>query len=240
MMTETANPTEPVSKPAQITEYVVSWKWLLSGVFLFLLVGSAAGGLYYFRVTHLADHVLRAASQMAAEAEQIRTEFEAETDETKKQTLFNESRKKKEDAAKLLDNFNRSQPGHTAILKELNALLEKLYQEEGGGRGRGAQLANNCEELIKVLASDKEALPYHIRLMELAWDRRDLPQTIARARQVLTTERALNNPENYEALRMIALVSMMRLPVAAYNPVQLQMPFLEDKLDKFLEKLSSI
>ncbi len=234
-MTETPPPTDPPTSapPAggKLTEYVISWKWLLGGLFLLLFGGSAIGGLYYYRSVNMANHVRGVATQMVAEADEIWTEFEAETDNTRKQQLFLKSRKIKEDAAKLLDNFSRAQRGHnTPILKELNAILESLYENEGGGRERGQQLSDNCSDLIQALASAKESLPYHIRMMQLAWDRRDLQETLARARQVLTVERELNYPENYEAQRYIALVAMLRLSVVPYSPESLQMPFLENKL----------
>ncbi len=224
------------SDAGKIAEYVISWKWLLGGLIVFLCCGSSLGGLYYYRSTRLADNVQRVAAQMVAEANHIRDQIEAESDSGKKRELFLKSRKMKEDAAKLLDNFNRAQEGHPAILRELNVVLESLYQDDGG-RERARQIERNCVALIQALASDRESLPYRIRLMELAWERRDFSEMFDRARQVLNVERSLNNPENYEALRYVALASMIRLPIAGYSPARLQMPYLEEKLDKFLKKV---
>ncbi len=236
-MTETAPSTAPAPTPAKLTEYVISWKWLLGGLIVFLVCGSALGGLYYYRNTNMASHVMDLAAQMVADADAVREQAKTETDETKKRELGREALKMKEDAAKLLDNFNRAQRGNAAILKALNTVLESLYKDEGGGRARAGQIERNCNDLIQALASVRESLPYHIRLMELAWERRNLSEVFSRAREVLRIERSLNKPENYDALRYIALASMISLPNTGYSPTLLQMPFLDEKLDKLLEKV---
>ncbi|MDR0705358.1 MAG: hypothetical protein LBF88_10270 [Planctomycetaceae bacterium] len=224
----------PQSNPAdsRLAEYVVSWKWLIGGLIVFLLLCGTAISLYFFRVSNMSGQILSTAQKMVLEAEEL-----------KKEGKMAESIKTRVDAANLLDNFNRSQPLPTLkVLVELNGILESLYKDEGkanatlAGIIRSKQLIDNCTQLIQVIASDKESLAYRIRLMELEWDRRDFANVIDRAREVQRVEREFNDLNNYNAMRYLTLSVMIRLPLVGYNPLQINLtPPLPQYLDKLLE-----
>ncbi|MDR1963576.1 MAG: hypothetical protein LBQ50_07335 [Planctomycetaceae bacterium] len=217
----------------KIAEYVVSWKWLLGGLIIFLCVCGSASGLYFIRTSNMSGHILETTQKMVIEAEEL-----------KKQGEFGDSLKKRIDVANLLDKFNRSQTVENRDIQiELNGILESLYKDEGkastiAGLVRGKQIMDNCIQLIQTIASDKESLPYRIRLMELEWDRRNYPEVIERAKEVLRVEREVNDRTNYDAMRYITLSIMNRLPVAGYNPLQIGLtPTLPQYLDKLLENV---
>ncbi|MDR0337443.1 MAG: hypothetical protein LBI18_10165 [Planctomycetaceae bacterium] len=224
----------PQSKPpidSRLAEYVVSWKWLLGGLTVFLIFCGTVSGLYFLRVSNLSSQVLATAQKMVLEAEEL-----------KKDDKLSESLKTRMDAANLLDNFNRSQPtGTLKIQVELNGILESLYKDEGRSnfvarQQRAKQLIDSCSQLIQTIASDKESLSYRIRLMELEWDRANYSGVIERAKEVQRVEREFNDRNNYEAMRYLTLSIMSNLSLVRYNPSQINLtPALPQFLDKLLE-----
>jgi hypothetical protein len=71
--------------------------------------------------------------------------------------------------------------------------------------------------------------------MELEWDRRNYSEVIERAKDVQRIEKEINDHDNYDALRFIALSAMIRLPAFEYNPVQLGISF--QYLDELLKRV---
>ncbi|MDR2114936.1 MAG: hypothetical protein LBP87_00995 [Planctomycetaceae bacterium] len=216
---------------SQLAEYVISWKWLLGGLIVFLVFCGTASGLYFFRVSNLSGQILSTAQKMVVEAEEL-----------KKDGKLNESLKKRMDAANLLDNFNRSQPvGVLKVQTELNSILESIYKDESKTNAavrqfRIKQIIDSCTQLIQTIASDQGSLTYRIRSMELEWERANYSGVIERAKEVQRVEWEINNRYNYQAMRYLTLSIMINLPLVGYNPLQIGLtPTLPQHLDKLLE-----
>ena len=81
----------------------------------------------------------------------------------------------------------------------------------------------------------------HTRLLELAWDRRDFAGIINCGKDLLSAFRAQGVPENYDAIRYIAMALFDNLPAQPYDPSahQLPQPPFPDTMDGLLEKLNS-
>ncbi|MDR2754216.1 MAG: hypothetical protein LBC20_00785, partial [Planctomycetaceae bacterium] len=216
---------------SQLAEYVISWKWLLGGLIVFLVFCGTVSGLYFFRISNMSGQILSTAQKMVMEAEEL-----------KKDGKLNESLKKRVEAANILDNFNRSQPvGILKVQVELNSILESLYKDESKTNVltrqlRIKQIIDSCTQLIQTIASDKESLAYRSRSMELEWERANYPGVIDRAKEVQRVEREFNDRNNYEAMRYLTLSIMINLPHSGYNPLQIGLtPPLPQYLDKLLE-----
>ncbi|MDR3199068.1 MAG: hypothetical protein LBU34_14470 [Planctomycetaceae bacterium] len=231
--TTSASVSAPQSKLAgsQLAEYVISWRWLFGGLFVFLILCGTASGLYFLRVSNLSGQILSTAQKMVLEAEEL-----------KKDGKLSESLKKRMDAANLLDNFNRSQPaGVLKVQVELNSILESIYKDEGKTNAAARQLRikqiiDSCTQLIQTIASDRESIAYRTRLMELEWERENFAGVIERAKEVQRVEREFNDRNDYNAMRYLTLSIMITLPLTGYNPLQIGLtPTLPQHLDKLLE-----
>lgn len=215
----------------KISEYVVSWTWLIGGLAFLLIVSSALGGLYYYRSTHFSRDVLNVAQKMRSDA-----------DELQKNEEFAKSYRLKMDAANLLMDFNRKQPGNIHVLERLNEILEDLLAspiDQRSRRIRQSQLIDNCKQLIQAISSNKDSFKYRVRIMELEWDQENLSEAIDRAREVVRIGQEIGR-ENYDAWRYIVLAILQRLPTIGYQTQQAQLsqlalpPTMDELLDKVL------
>ncbi|MDR0870310.1 MAG: hypothetical protein LBN39_05905, partial [Planctomycetaceae bacterium] len=226
-MSETQD-TKPQSNPPVLAAYTISWRWLFGGLLVLLLGGSAVGGLYYVRSIGMASHVLSIVQRMNDESKTL-----------KENGKITESIQERRNAANLLKTYNVNHQGIFEIQKELNTVLESLYTDSGAADKAllCKELMDNCNQLIATLSSDKESLPYKIRLMELEWDIAPRsPEVLERAKEVMRVERTVNDRDNYDAMRMITRAVLRRLETSRYNPAEFGSGFPEH-LDQLLEKV---
>lgn len=218
------------SSPQKISEYVVSWTWLIGGLVFLLVVASTLGGLYYYRSSNFSRDVLNVAQKMRSDA-----------DELQKSEEIVKAYQMKMDAANLLMDFNRKQPGDIQVLERLNEVLEDLLAspvDRRSQRIRQSQLIDNCKQLIQAISSNKDSFKYRVRIMELEWEQENLSEAIDRAREVVRIGQEIGR-ENYDAWRYIALAILQRLPTVAFQTQQAQLSqlALPSSMDELLDKV---
>ncbi|MDR3232368.1 MAG: hypothetical protein LBT46_01640 [Planctomycetaceae bacterium] len=212
-----------------VSEYIVSWKWLLSGVLFFAITVCGLFGLYQVRSLGMSSHILDTVKDMVNKAEADKTASATETNTEEKRELFSRSLKGRMDAANLLNNYRLSEKTpNSAVLEELYSILDSLYSDLGGtvtsaGAERGRQLSDICVVLVQTL-EDVDSIKYLARLLELEWDRRNFAGILDRGKALLQADQRTNGRENYDALRYITMALFERLPVSDYNPLELQLP----------------
>jgi hypothetical protein len=213
-----------------LTQYVVSWKWLIGGVIFLLLVSGTLGGLYAVRTANMSTQILKFAQDMTADAEEVKQRIETENDPAKKTDLIRESFKLRTDAANLLNSYRQSDEANVsvAVLEQLYGILESLYIDSGEGSTltgaeRAKQLIDVCVIMVRSVP-DADSIKYRTRLVELEWDRRNFRGILDRGKELLQADRNINNKENYDALRLITMALLDRLPTDGYNPIDLQLP----------------
>lgn len=228
----------------KVYEYVVSWKWLLGGLGVFLLLAALIGGLYYLRCLNLAEHVLAVSQRMTGEADRQRAAADEEPDRKKREELIRDSYLTRENIANLLRNYNETLPAaNLEILRALNEVLDRMYDENlpepRAVRLRRIEgLIQNCQNIIQATPSSGDAFRYHVRIMNLEWERYSMmprsewvESTMSRAKTVFQLDRQLHQRENYDALRIITLIIYRRLgstPYAAVNDI----PYMDELLEK--------
>jgi len=107
------------------------------------------------------------------------------------------------------------------------------------GRQRGTQLSELAVELARTVAPDA-SIKYRTRLLQLAWDRRSPSDVLHRGRELLSASQALQEPENYDAMRYIAMVLFEVLHVQPYDTHEHQLPVIfPETMDGLLGKLNS-
>ncbi len=239
-----ASPDKPSVPSSNVFEYVVSWKWLLGGLLLLFVCGGACGGLYYLRCSNLAEHVLTVSRKMMTEAMEMRKSADEEPDRKKRDEIILDSYRMRENVADLLRNYNESlQTVNPDILRELNDALEsmygeKLYEPRSLRLRRIEGLIQNCQNIIMVTSTNSEAFRYHIRLMELEWERYGIARrsewaesALSRASAVYTMEQELTGQVNYSALKIMTLISLSRIGALSYAPVA-GIPYMDQLLEK--------
>lgn len=244
--TDISKSSKTASQSAHVSEYVVSWKWLISGLSALLIAGGLIGGLYYYRLINLSSDVLNVVQKMKTEAEEYQKEADKLIQSKAEPEKIHEVRQKayntRSDALNLLLGFNRrpNQEGNVKVLTEINEFLESLIPYEAGSptllHRRQNQLMENCKQLIQAISSEEESFPYQLRLMELEWDQRNLTGVLDRAKTVLQIDQKRGR-ENYDALRYIALASLARLATVDYHqqiPAQMRLP---ERMDGLLDKV---
>ena len=246
---ETNTSPEIESKPKQIAQpiyaHAVSWTWLVGGLIAIVVLGGAITGMYFLQAQSSATRMLSVVDSLVKESDEYKEEMEQSNDPTVKKEKITESLNKRIQAANLLDQFHRANPENPneLVLTKLYDVLESLYKDYGEGSTplglqRGDQLSKLAVDLTQIV-SDSDSLKYRKKLLELEWDRRNLPGIIDRGKQLLESARRAGEVENYDALRYIALALFEHLPVGAYNPREYSLPpVFEDELDKLLGKLN--
>ena len=236
-------------KPKQIAEpiytYSVSWTWLLVGMICVFGTGGVVGGIYFIRSQDMATKILDVVEDMVKKSDARKEEREQTNDFAVKNELMNESLKLRVDAANLLNNYRQANPGTTsgAVLKKLYSVIESLYEDYGTGTtSLGLQRGEQLSKLAVELSQDPTAgdpIPYHTRLLELEWDRHYLQGIIDRGMELLAASRKAGNPENYDAMRYIAMALYDYLTVEPYNPAAYRLPtaVFPDTMDGLLTTL---
>ena len=91
-------------------------------------------------------------------------------------------------------------------------------------------------ELARI--DETNAIKYHTRLLELAWDRRSFTEILAQGRALLTASESLGAGKSYEAMRFIAMAYFDNLANQAYNSADLPAVFPET-MDELLGALNA-
>ena len=241
--------TKRIAEPVYV--HAVSWRWLVAGLVCVLGIGGIAGAAYYFQARDMPNRIVGVVQRMVEEAEQERDKIELTDDFAEKERLMRRSVQLRNDAANLLNNYWQANPEEAGepVLGKLYDILESLYRDHGGGatavgRQRGEQLSRLATNLIRIVDEDR-SIPYRTRLLELAWDRRnfnDFDDIITHGKSLLGVAQLLGLPENYEAIRYIAMAFFDWLPVRYYDPTAHQLPpppVFPETMDGLLEKLNS-
>ena len=247
---ETSTTTIPESQPKRIAEpiytYTVSWGWLIVGVVGVLGFGGIAGATYYFQALNMPQRIVEVVERMVEESEQAMVAADQTDDFEERGRLVMRSFRLRTDAANLLNNFRRTNSEATGevILRHLYDILESLYRDQGEGTTalglqRGAQLSELAIELIRTV-DEAQSIPYHVRLLELAWDRRNFLEIISRGRELLRASQVLREPDNYVAMRFITMALFDWLPGQPYDTLEHQLPpVFPETMDELLERLNS-
>jgi len=238
--------TQPKKVAEPIYTYAVSWKWLLGGLLCLFAFCGIAGGWYFVQTFNMSAQILDTAAGMVKEADQKNARINEVSDPAERAKLRADSLKLRRSAADLLNNYRRtnSRAPNEVVLKKLYDILDSLYKEEGEGTTRqglwrGEQLSAVAVALINTVP-EEASIDYRVRLLELEWDRPFLPGVISRGKELLTVSQTLGDPENYEALRYIALACFEQIPQRPYNPFDYQLPSVfPEAMDELLKKLNT-
>ncbi|MCL2743471.1 MAG: hypothetical protein FWE67_06450 [Planctomycetaceae bacterium] len=234
--------------PHKLSEYVVSWKWLIGGLLFFIAIGVCIGGIYYHRSLNFSQDILGVVKRMRDEADTSKKKADELTAAGGKKediaALLRDSYKKRHDAANLLKGYV-DRPGQEANVKLLTILYElneSLLEDESSIprllHNRRVMIMDNCKRLIQAITAEDDAFPYQLRLLELEWEQRNFPGVLDRAKTVFQID-ARNGRENYESWRYVTLAVLARLQQSIkYDQIGGQLnlpPTLDALLDKVLQ-----
>ena len=200
--------------------YAFSFRWLLVGLAFVLVIGTAVGGLYLYRMSTLTGHVVSVARHLLKESDELIARVESEKSQGKTdeelRPLRLEAFTKKEQAANLLLDYRRQHPDDVEVSVQLLDLLENMQTDFGTTPVRRNQILDICKKLLP-LVPEKDSLPYRQRILELEWENGDLVAVLERAKDVLVrTDKS--GQDNYSAWRYLTMAIMFQLGSAGYPP----------------------
>jgi len=239
----------PESQSKKVAEpiytYTVSWKWLLGGLICILGLGGVIGAVYFVQTQYMSDRVIKTVESMVAEADQKKEKINEVSDPEEKAELMKDSLKLRGDAANLLNNYRqKSETPNVKITEALYQILDGLYKDSGEsttlqGRRRGEQLSSLAQNLAHAVPG-ADSIAYRTRMLELEWDRRSLNGVIDRGKELLLASQTASEPENYEAIRYIALAFFDQIPLKPYSPSDYSLPLstFTETMDDLLKRLN--
>ena len=239
--------SKPKRRGETIRTHAISWTWLIGGLLSVLLLGGTAGLAYYFQTRSMASRLLDVADKMVKKSDEYKAEMEKTDEPADRRELALRSLSERREAAELLDNYRRANPGEVSetVLRNLYNILESLYEDYGGnrtflGRQCGDQLIQLATELVPAV-SDGESITYRTRLLQLESERVNFAGVISRGRELYDAAMRGGDPNNYDAQRYIAMSLFDHLPSVPYDPRTYSLPpVFPETMDELLGKLNLV